>query len=146
MWSNGTSGTLYTSLGTSTAFGTGKANTDKAIAAAKTDDLLEWNANAYKCIWHYIWKGDYQTRGWFVPSKDELNVLLNMQWSTASKRLSYDGATQLVQLPMNFAPYYWSSSESSAAVTFSANFCSGNMSMHDKNLTSNDRVRLVRTF
>lgn len=146
LWSNGTSGTLYTSLSTSTAFGTGKANTDKAIAAAKTDNLLGWNANAYKCIWHYIWEGEYQYRGWFVPSKDELNVLLNMQWSTASKRLSYDGATQLVQLPMNFASFYWSSSESSATAAFIAIFCNGNMHADGKKDAGGNRVRLVRTF
>ena len=146
MWSNGESGTLYTSLGTSTAFGTGKDNTDKAIAAAKTDNLLGWDANAYKCIWHYIWKGDYQYRGWFVPSKDELNVLLNMQWNEAAKRLSYDGATQLVQLPMNFSPYYWSSSESSASVVFGSHFYYDSMYEDRKNTDRGNKVRLVRTF
>jgi len=148
MWSNGASGTLYTSLGTATGFGTGLSNTEKAIAAAETDGLLEWNTAAYKCIWHYIWKGDYQYRSpkWFVPSKDELNVLLNMQWQTASKRKSYDGTVQLKQLSTNFPPYLWSSSEQSATIACDAYFYGGYMNTGNKNDSSIIRVRLVRTF
>jgi len=152
MWSNGTSGSLYTAIGTATGFGTGKANTEKCIAAATTDNLIEWNTNAYDCIWHYVSNGDWNrttdrgTHVWFVPSKDELNVLLNMQSSTASKRKSYDGLTQLIQLPINFYSYYWSSSENSAKLAFYANFFGGNMNTHDKGSTSNSSVRLVRTF
>lgn len=152
MWSNGTSGKLYTSLGTATGFGTGKANTQKCMDAATADGLIEWNTNAYNCIWHYISKGDWNRtteRGvnqWFVPSKDELNVLLNMQWSTKSKRLSYDGSVQLIQLPINFYSYYWSSSESSATLAFNANFYDGSMGTYDKGSTLRNHVRLVRTF
>ena len=152
MWSNGTSGSLYTAIGTATGFGTGKANTEKCMAAATTDNLIEWSTNAYNCIWHYVSKGDWNrttdrgTHVWFVPSKDELNVLLNMQWSTASKRKSYDGSTQLIQLPINFYSYYWSSSESSATVAFYANFCVGDMSTNNKNDAGINHVRLVRTF
>lgn len=148
MWSNGTSGTLYTSIGTSTAFGQGYNNTSLCIAAASTDSLLEWNSNAYNCIWHYIWKGDWNTRSpkWFLPSKDELNVLLNMQWQTASKRKSYDGTIQLPQLPINFYSYYWSSSESSATVAHCAVFFGGNMDSNGKNNSVHYHARLVRTF
>lgn len=147
MWSNGTSGTLYTSLSTSTAFGTGLANTEKCINAALADGLLEWNSNAYKCIWHYIWKGDWvRSPKWFLPSKNELNVLLNIQWQTASKRLSYDGTVQLPQLPINFYSYYWSSSESSATVAHNAGFYTGDMYTNGKNHATTHHARLVRTF
>jgi hypothetical protein len=148
MWSNGTTGTLYTAIGTETGFGKGLSNTQKCIDAASTDGLLEWNTNAYKCIWHYLWKGDYQYRSpkWFVPSKDKLNVLLNMQWQEASNRKSYDGETQLAQLPMSFSPYYWSSSEASASTAHGAYFCYGSMYTDGKSSSNNGRVRLVRTF
>jgi len=148
MWSNGTSGTLYTSLGTATGFGTGLANTKLAYAAATTDGLLAWTSNANNVIWHYLWAGDYNARSpkWFVPSKDELYVLLNMQWQTASKRLSYDKKTQLKQLPINLPPYLWSSSESSATVAYIAGMCSGDMATDGKNDSNSCRVRLVRTF
>ena len=152
MWSNGMSGTLYTFLGTETGFGTGKANTQKCIAAAAADGLLEWDSNAYNCIWHYAWKGDWQretdegVNAWFVPSKDELNVLCNMQYYTPSKRYSYDGMTQLRQLPQNFYSYYWSSSESSAAVAFKSDFFGGRMYADSKDNADNDHVRGMRTF
>lgn len=151
MWSNGTSGTLYTSIGTVTGFGTGKANTEKCIAAATTDGLIEWNTNSYNCIWHYLVKGDWErttdegVHTWFVPSKDELNVLCNMQYHITSKRRSYSGA-ELKQLPINFYSYYWSSSESSATMAFTSNFYGGGMGTIDKNNTGLDHVRCVRTF
>lgn len=147
MWSKGASGKLYTTVGTSTAFGQGYSNTQKCIAAAETDGILEWNTDAYNTIWHYVWKGDWQrTPKWFVPSKDELNVLLNMQWSTDSKRKSYDGTVQLKCLPINFYSYYWSSSESTATVAHNANFFNGDMIAYTKNNASNTHVRLVRTY
>lgn len=151
MWSKGTTGTLYTLLGTETGFGTGKANTEKCMTAAETDGVLEWNSDAYASIWHYIWKGDWQratdggTHVWFVPSKDELNVLCNMQYYTPSKRLSYSGA-QLRQLPINFYSYYWSSSESSATMAFTSRFFEGYMYAGDKSYPSVLHVRCVRTF
>ncbi len=151
MWSNGTSGTLYTSLGTATGFGTGLANTQKCMTAATTDGLIEWDSNAYNCIWHYLAKGDWGrltdegTNKWFVPSKDELNVLCNMQYYTPSKRCSYSGE-QLKQLPINFYSYYWSSSESSATLAFQSGFYEGFMNADGKNGTGINHVRCVRTF
>jgi hypothetical protein len=153
MWSKGTSGTLYATVGTSTGFGTGYNNTSLCITAANTDGILEWNTDAYNSIWHYIWKGDWNSRvpKWFLPSKDELNVLLNMQWHTASKRKGYNSSTsawdiQLPQLPINFYSYYWSSSESSASVAYNAHFCRGNMYTYNKNYANYFHARLVRTF
>lgn len=148
MWSKGTTGSLYTTVGTSTGFGTGYSNTEKCIAKANTDGILEWNNDAYASIWHYVWKGDWSARNpkWFVPSKDELNVLLCMQWHDASRRKSADGSVQLIQLPINFYPYYWSSSEASATTAHDANFNNGSMYTNRKNNADNCAVRLVRTF
>mgnify|MGYP002626590174 CR=1 FL=1 len=154
MWSKGTSGTLYTTVGTATGFGTGYNNTSLCIAAANTDGILEWNSDAYNSIWHYLQKGDWggnRDPKWFLPSKDELNVLLNMQWHTDAKRMGYNQDTaawdiQLPQLPINFYSYYWSSSESSATVAHNANFYNGNMNTNNKNNANNNHARLVRTF
>lgn len=151
MWSNGTSGTLYTSIGTVTGFGTGKANTEKCIAAATTDGLIGWNSNAYNCIWLYLVMGDWSrttdegVHTWFVPSKDELNVLANMQYYKPSRRCSYSGA-QLKQLPINFHAYYWSSSESSASQAFRSDFSGCYVNASAKSSSGLDCVRCVRTF
>jgi len=148
MWSNGTSGTLYTSLGTATGWGTGLNNTALAIAAAETDGCIDWSSAAYSVIWHYLKWGDYQYNSpkWFVPSKDELNVLLNMYWQVDSKRKSYDGSVQLKRLPMNFPITVWSSSEQSATFAYYADFFIGSMGTNYKTNSGNRRVRLVRTF
>lgn len=149
MWADMGASHLYNvNVGTSTAFGAGYANTEKCIAAANTDNRLEWNSNAYNCIWHYIWKSDWQVRNpkWFVPSKDELNVLLNMQWQEAARRKSYDGSITFKQLPINFYSYYWSSSESSATVAHYAGFYGGNVGTNGKDDAGGNHVRLVKTF
>lgn len=149
MWADTASASMYNILvGTETGFGKGYSNTEKCIAAASADNRLEWNANAYNMIWHYVWKGDwlYRSPKWFVPSKDELNVLLNMQWHEAARRVSYDGTVKMKQLPINFYSYYWSSSESSATVAHGANFCVGDMTAHHKPDAGISHVRLCRTF
>lgn len=150
---NTSSGMGATSLGTSTAFGSGYNNTSLAIAAATNQSIVEWNSTAYDCIWHYLVKGDWSSRDpkWFLPSKDELNVLLNMQWQTDSNRKGYNQETsawdiQLPQLPINFYSYYWSSSESSATVAHLANFCGGNMNTVGKDNAGSYHARLCRTF
>lgn len=153
MWGDTQSASLYNVLvGTETGFGTGKANTQKCIDAAKADNRLEWNNNAYNNLWHYVWKGDWQRqtdRGlnqWFVPSKDELALLCDMQYAPKT-RTSADGATKLMLLPMNFYSYYWSSSEVSATIAWNAYFYNGGAANQgNKNSTNGNHVRLVRTF
>lgn len=148
-WASTDLTTMYNvSLGTSTAFGQGYSNTEKCITAATNGGAVEWNALAYKNIWHYLWKGDWQSRNpkWFLPSKDEINVLLNMQWQDSARRKSYDGNTTLKQLPINFYAYYWSSSESSATVAHVAHFYLGTINTYNKNYTRNYHARLVKTF
>lgn len=147
MWSNGTSGTLYTSLGTSTAFGTGLSNTEKCITAATTDGLVVWTSNSYNVIWHYLVKGDYSNRSpkWFVPSKDELNVLCNMQWQDSERWRAYDESV-LPRLNINFYSYYWSSSEYSSSGAWISGFYGGSMYGSNKDDSDGNHVRLVKTF
>ena len=152
MWSNGTTGKLYTSIGTATGFGTGKANTEKCIAAAQTDNMLGWSSAAYDVIWHYVYEGDWVRTtdegryAWFVPSKDELTVLGNMQHYTPSKRYSYDGKTQLRQLPENLHAYYWTSSEASATTAYKLNTNNCYVGPGDKNDMGGHHIRCVRRF
>lgn len=153
MWGDTQSPSLYNVLvGTETAFGTGKVNTQKCLEAAGADDRLEWNNNAYNNLWHYIWKGDWKRQTdrdlnqWFVPSKDELALLCNMQYAP-NRRQSADGKTNLMLLPINFYPYYWSSSEASVTYAWNANFYIGGASdKSNKNSANGNYVRLVRTF
>lgn len=152
MWSNGKTGKLYTTIGTATGFGTGKANTEKCIAAAQTDGVLGWSSAAYDVIWHYVYEGDWirvtddGQYAWFVPSKDELTVLGNMQHYTLSKRYSYDGKTQLRQLPENLHAYYWSSSEASATTAYKLNSNNVYVGPGDKNDMGGHHIRLIRRF
>jgi hypothetical protein len=147
MWSKGQAGALYNTVGTSIAFGSGYSNTQACIAKAQVDGVTEWNNDAYACIWHYVWNNDWsRSPKWFVPSKDELYVLQNMQWHDASKRKSADGTVKLIQLPINFYSYYWSSSEESATVANVAIFCTNTMSADGKFHADFSHVRTVRTF
>jgi hypothetical protein len=123
-WYNGS---YTTTSATSTAVGTGKANTAQIIAsqgagsyAAKLcDDLVI---------------GVYSD--WYLPSKEELNLMYTNIGQGAAAPLSNVGGF--------VSSYYWSSSEYDYYSAWSQYFNSGNQNNYGKNDTL--YVRAVRAF
>ena len=88
---------------TATAIGTGKANTDYLIS--------RYNSDTY--LWYYVNQHRTKTgKSWFVPSKDELNIL-------------YENLTQIGNFSVSTNPYYWSSFEYSYGYAWYQIFSSG---------------------
>jgi hypothetical protein len=104
--------------GTNTGIGTGKRNTE--IVAGRGGTAAE------KCRALNI--GGY--RDWFLPSKDELNLMY-----TNLKARGLGGFSD---------SWYWSSSEHSSSHAWSQYFSTGSQSSFGKNLTAS--VRAVRAF
>ena len=116
-----TGGSTQTTLNgnTSTAIGTGLANTNFMKAQTGYTGGAAAIASAYA-------GGGYSD--WYLPSKDELNKLyLN--------KVAIGGFT---------TNYYWSSSEYNASYAYYENFNSGNQTNGNKNTTY--YVRAVRAF
>jgi hypothetical protein len=106
-----------------TAIGTGYANTLAIVGQASgggTADRAATEARAYR--------GPNNLSDWFLPSRDELN-LLRLQRATVGGFVAY---------------YYWSSSETSAGVAWSQDFYDGAQTNFNKFLTF--YVRPVRAF
>lgn len=107
--------------GTATAIGTGKDNTDYLIG--------RYNSDTY--LWYYVNQHRTKTgKSWFVPSKDELNVL-------------YENKTQIGNFSVSTEPYYWSSSENSSYYAWGQHFDEGDQGNNFKNFPDR-RVRCVR--
>ena len=103
-----------------TAIGTGKANTDYLIG--------RYNSDAY--LWYYVNQHRTKTgKSWFVPSKDELNIL-------------YENLIQIGNFSTSMYTYYWSSSEFSSSGAWRQEFSSGDQGAIDKR-NLNFRVRCV---
>lgn len=118
-------GVYGTELGwTSTDIGTGLTNTNK---------LIETYPSETDYIWYYINKHRTETgKQWFLPSKDELNILHENKDTIGN--LSKDSTYA----------HYWSSSEYSSAYSWCQYFLSGYQdNTISKNYTSY-RVRLIR--
>lgn len=117
-WFNGN----YTSVGETFTFtGTGKSNTSIIIRSQQSG-----NYAAQLCA--ALNYGGY--RGWFLPSKDELNLMyLNLKMNGAGGFASQT---------------YWSSSEYSAINAWAQSFENGSQFSSFKN--SSGRVRAVRAF
>jgi len=120
MWYNGS----YTVTGaTGEAIGTGQSNTTAIVtaygegvyAAKMCDDLVI---------------GDYSD--WFLPSKDELNVL-------------FINRDLIGGFNTNPGSYYWSSTERNYGTAYSQNFNNGNQSGYDQK-NNNYHLRAVRSF
>lgn len=111
-----------------TAVGTGLSNTNQ---------LISKNLQPYISGWWVVWDKVNEFRQshsdkWFVPSKDELNLV-------------YENRAYLSNLSLNRYYFYWSSSESSSDGAWYRNFDSG---LHGDGYKRNDfiRVRLCRTL
>lgn len=121
-------------MGTSTAVGSGMYNTEglkkymdivgKAYSDSSGEDMREYAAK--KCL-------DYSYGGydWFLPSKDELNLMYENLCKQGLGSFADDD-------------YYWSSSEYSAVLAWEQYFSRGNQNGSSRNLDY--RVRPVRAF
>jgi len=124
-WSNGS----YVDTGaTATAVGKGQANTNKIIAAQGEGDYAATRAanlvlNGYS--------------DWFLPSKDELNLMY--------KKIGPGAPAPLTNIGGFAGSYYWSSSDYYNLLSAcSQGFANGNQEVDDKFNTYS--VRAVRAF
>ena len=158
MWDTSTAAS--TSRATSTDFGQGSANT--ILLAGGYDSSGNWISGAItdkSTIWPTVMYSRYKNpqgsssasnsainTSWFVPSRDELCVLLFMSYYDSSYRPFYGKYKRQLQIP--FWPYYWSSSQVSdnAYTAWYGDFYDGYMGYDGKSDTSFIRVRLCRTF
>ena len=107
---------------TGTAVGTGKSNTEKIIKAQGTGSY------AAKLCADLVIDG-YDD--WFLPSKDELNLL-------------YQNKDLIGGFSTEYGSYYWSSSEYNKYSAIDQSFNSGYQDYDDK--TYSQKVRAVREF
>lgn len=145
-----TSPASSTSRSTSTDFGAGESNT-KTLCSAITDATTLWytvtacrNMNIQDDSLKDELGKDISSK-WFVPSRDELCVLLFMFYYKDSYRPTTGIYSKQLQLP--FYAYYWSSSQSAADVSkaWYGIASDGYVYTYSK-YGSGDRVRLCRTF
>ena len=116
---------------TSTDIGTGLANTNSLIAMNLQPSTSGWNV-----LWNKV--QDFRTsygHNWFVPSKDELNLVYQQKASL----------TNITDSDAKGYNYYWSSSERSSYVAWSQYFNPGGQYTDDKNYHSG-RARLCYTI
>jgi hypothetical protein len=124
-WYNGS----YTTTGaTATTIGTGSANTDDIIAAqgATETSYAAGVARAYTAEGY---------TDWFLPSKDELNLLY------LAYKADKDSGANKFNLTTSF---YWSSTEFDNDTAWLQDFSSGNQGSANKAFS--DNVRAVRAF
>ena len=111
---------------TSTAFGSGKKNTE--------DMITKWNASGYGAqnnqdLWKHIQDVAGTGKRWFVPSKAE--------WSAFGGEL---GITSSNRSEKGLNSWYWSSSQRNTNNAWNANFNNGYMN------NNNNYVRLSTSF
>ena len=112
--------------GTSIAIGTGLANTNVIVARCTTDGIA-----AKICKETAIFTGFTVSLDWYLPSKDELNLMYH------NLHLQALGG-------FNTALSYWSSSEISSTSAFAHHFGTGNQVATSKSIVIN--VRAVKAF
>ena len=132
---------------TTTAIGTGKANTATILATCKETDIAA--DVAYKYSTTATPNAPGAAGQWFLPSRDELNELCkiysNGRTDTTAYRTWQNGCTGNTSPTGGFAAdYYWSSSESNASSAWVQDFGSGFQATSGKYGTC--YVRPVRAF
>lgn len=111
---------------TNIAVGTGLSNTNALIGMS-----LSPLASGWRVVWDKVqdFRSSY-SNSWFVPSKDELNLV-------------YQQKANLTNISTSGSYYYWSSSESSFARVWRQSFNSGTQLTNNKN-NRDTHVRLCR--
>lgn len=109
-----------------TAVGTGLNNTNQLISKNLQPDTSGWWV-----VWDKVeeFRQSHSDK-WFVPSKDELNLV-------------YENRNSLNSLSLNTRYYYWSSSERSSYFTWIQSFNTGKQTDNSKN-SYYYRARLCR--
>ena len=133
------------SVTTSTAVGTGSANTTAMLTSASS--FVACTSSAPNAVRAYAGGG---LTDWFLPSQDELNAMCNYSRNPSSPAApsSTCSGTQTGAFAAGtygFASvYYWSSSEYNSNRAWTRSFDNGNQD--DGNKASSLRVRPVRAF
>jgi hypothetical protein len=131
VWYDGDFNTLPETGATSTAIGTGSSNTDAIIAAQGSGSYA-----AQLCADYSVTVDGITYDDWFLPSKDELNLLYLQH--TLIGGFTDDVTTEI------YGDYYWSSSESSKYYAWDQDFFDGSDESSDKNYPN--LVRAVRAY
>jgi|TARA_B110000908_G_C10121961_1_gene388025 hypothetical protein len=131
VWYNGDFNTLPETGATSTAIGTGSSNTDAIIVAQGSGSYA-----AQLCADYSVEVDGITYDDWFLPSKDELNLLYLQH--TLIGGFTDDVTTEI------YGDYYWSSSESSKYYAWDQDFFDGSDETSDKNYPN--LVRAVRAY
>lgn len=109
--------------------GYGKSNTYKIVKSQKKSSLTKDNCAAYRCS---LFSTEKTTAGdWFLPSKDELNLM----YKTMNATVVSDASSS----------YFWSSSESTDNNIWIQHFSDG-MQYDDNGKDYHNSVRAVRAF
>ena len=131
VWYDGDYNTLPETGATSTAIGTGSSNTDAIIVAQGSGSYA-----AQLCADYSVTVDGITYDDWFLPSKDELNLLYLQH--TLIGGFTDDVTTEI------YGDYYWSSSESSKYYAWDQDFFDGSDETSDKNYPN--LVRAVRAY
>ena len=131
VWYDGDFNTLPETGATSTAIGTGSSNTDAIIVAQGSGSYA-----AQLCADYSVTVDGITYDDWFLPSKDELNLLYLQH--TLIGGFTDDVTTEI------YGDYYWSSSESSKYYAWDQDFFDGSDETSDKNYPN--LVRAVRAY
>jgi len=119
--------------GTGTAVGTGASNTEKIVAKFGNAEPYERNIDyaAKLCADLVVTKDGVVYDDWFLPSKDELNLMYQNLKKNNLGGFSVD--------------YYWSSSEYNAYIAWAQHFGNGPQYNYNRSYLAY-RVRPVRAF